>query len=288
MLKRGNDNRRGNGLDPQRDPALGRLLASTERTAGMMPWSAIERLVADAPPRQVSWWEAWLSGGTRQLRYAVGTAMMLILGTGVLAVMPAHSDQVGTLVLTKLPSAWDIDSAAYSEVKADAHQRFDALAVPQGDLFMVIGERSGRDELALAMVGIDSGAARDFFDGLCETYPALDAFDVEYQSINSERFGNRLNEVLYRISHRGDLGDLADAELSAFVIKALNNSGFADVRNVTIERMPDGRIIIKVEATLDIAVEQGRLQEELEAVGLSQELLGNEAFEQLLSELGTP
>jgi len=287
MLTRGNNSRSG-GTDPRRDPDLGRLLAAAERTEGMAPWSAVEQLVADAPPRRASWWESLVNSGTRQLRYAVGTAMMLILGTGVLAVMPAQSDQVGTLVLTKLPSAWDVDGDAYAEVKSVAQQRFTDLGIPQGDLFMVVGERSGRDELAFAMIGVDAAKAQSFFDGLSSSYPALDAFDADYVAINSDRFQNRLNEILYRVSHRGGLGDLDDNNLRAFVIKALNNSGFADVRNVSIERTPDGRIIIKVEATLDIAVESGRLQEDLEAAGLSRELLGNEAFQQLLNELDTP
>ena len=288
MRNQRTDNREQSREALRPDPALGRLLTAVDRSAEMMPWPAIENMVAEAPPVRTSVWSRLLAIGGNQLRWATAAAASLMIATGLLAVMPAQSDQVGTLVLTSMPSAWDADGPAFSEVKAEAERRFDLLAAPQSDLFMVVGERDGRDELALAMLGVDDAAAGEFFSGLCRQYPALDAFDAEYVPIDTNRFGNRLNELLYRVSHAGGLETMDDDTLKAETVKALANSGFGDVRNVEIQRLPDGRIIIKVEASLDVAVERGHVQDELEAAGLSPELLGADNFQRLLDELAAP
>lgn len=288
MRNQRTDNREPRRGDPRPDPAMGRLLLSVDKSAELMPWSAVEQMIAQAPPVRMSMWSRLLATGNHQLRWASAAAASLMVATGLLAVMPAHSDQVGTLVLTSMPSAWDAGSAAFNEVKTEAERRFDLIAAPQSDLFMVVGERDGRDELALAMLGVDDGDAGEFFSDLCLQYPALDAFDAEFVSIDTDRFGSRLNELLYRISHAGGLETMDDATLKTETIKALANSGFSDVRNVEIQRLPDGRIIIKVEASLDVAVERGHMQEELEAAGLSPELLGEDNFQRLLDELAVP
>lgn len=283
MVKREMHNRQGEGLRPE--PALRELLSVVDGPAELLPWSTVERLVASAPPVRVPWWSPVVGRATLRLRYVAATLLVLLMGSGVLAVLPAQSDAVGTLALTKLPSAWQIGGAAFDEVKQAAQAEFAVLELPQAELFTVVGERAGRDELAFAMLGADRRAAERFLTVMRTRYPALAAFDAEFTLIDTNRFGSRLNELMFQLTHSGRLGNLDDAALQSFVLSALSASGFGDVENVTITRRPDGKIVIEVDASLSIAVEQGRTQEELAAAGLSEGLLGEETFQRLLGEL---
>lgn len=268
-------------------PEFGRLLDLLDAAGEPLPWSAIERIVDQAPPVRTHWWATGVGRGARQLRYALAAIVLAIFGTGILAVMPAHSDQVGTLVLTKLPSSWSADSQVLIEAKQTANQLFNELAVPQSNLSMIIGERAGRDELAFVLMGVDKPAAKTFMASLYDESPALAAFSAEFSLIDSGRFGSRLNELAYSVSHGGQLDRLTDDQLTAHVLHSLSQAGFG-VDSLTIERRSDGKIIIEVEASLKVTVEMGRTQEELEAAGLSEELIGEENFQRLLSEVAAP
>lgn len=282
MMKRERHNRQGEGLRP--DPALRELLSVVDGPAEPLLWSTVERLVASAPPVRVPWWSPVVGRATLRLRYVAATLLVLLMGSGVLAVLPAQSDAVGTLALTKLPSAWQVGGAAFDEVKQAAQAEFAALKLPQAELFTVVGERAGRDELAFAMLGADRRSAERFLAVMRTRYPALAAFDAEFTLIDTNRFGSRLNELMFQLTH-GRLASMDDAALKSFVLSALSTSGFGDVENVTITRRPDGKIVIEVDASLSVAVEQGRTQEELAAAGLSEGLLGEENFQRLLGEL---
>jgi len=266
---------------------LGRLLKLLDSAGEPLPWSAIEQLVADAPAVRVPWWSLRATPSLRQLRYAMATLVVALFGVGLLAVMPAQSDQVGVLVLTKLPSAWTGDGSVFTEAKATANQLFNGLDVAQSDLSIIIGERAGRDELAFVLMGIDRPTAERFMQSLYKASPALEAFRAEYSPIDSGRFGSRLNELAYSVSHGGSLERLTDKELTAHVLHTLADAGFG-VENVSIDRRADGTIIIEVDASLTVTVEMGRTQEELKAAGLSPELVGEENFQRLLTEVATP
>jgi len=266
---------------------FGRLLEMLDSAGEPLPWSAVERLVVEAPAIKAPWWAVHVTHGVRQLRYAMAALVLALCGVGVLTALPAHSDQVGVLVLTKLPSSWAGEGQVLTEAKAAANQLFDRLDVPQSNLSIIIGERAGRDELAFVLMGIDRPTAENFMLSLYEASPALAAFGADYAPIDSGRFGSRLNELAYSVSHGGSLERLTDDELTAHVLHSLADAGFG-VANVSIDRRADGTIIIEVEASLTVTVEMGRTQEELEAAGLSRELVGEDNFQRLLNEVAAP
>jgi hypothetical protein len=136
-------------------------------------------------------------------------------------------------------------------------------------------------------MGIDKPAAEQYMQSLYEASPALAAFGAELSPIDSGRFGSRLNELAYSVSHGGSLEQLTDDELTAHVLHSLADAGFG-VDSLSISRRADGTIIIEVDASLTVTVEMGRTQEELEATGLRPELVGEENFQRLLSEVATP
>lgn len=281
------DNRDGSNEALRPHPELGRLLSALDTAEEPLPWSAVQQLVAEAPPVKVTWADVLARRSVRQLRYAMAAMVVVCFGVGMLAVLPAHSNQVGTLVLTKLPSSWDADGVVFNEAKGTSTRLFSALDKPQSELNIVIGERAGRDELAFVMMGIDQQSAEDFMAALYAELPALAAFGADYSAIDTERFGSRLSELAYSISHGGSLDQLSDDELTTYVLRSLAASGFG-VEDLRIERRADGKIIIEVEASLTVTVEMGRTQEELEAAGLSEELVGEENFQRLLTELAAP
>jgi len=272
-----------------RDPDLAATLRMLEPPAGLLSWSEVERIVADAPPVRVSWADrlglgAFATAGWRQLRYAVAVLLLLGVGTGVLAIVPAQSDQVGTLVLTRLPVAWQVGGVAFSEVEREAQSRFAALGIPQSSLYLKVGPRDGLDDLGFALVGVDKAQAERFFGVLAKEYPALAAFPAEYVPIDSGRFGSRLNELFVTLLHRSEAGPLDKDALKLHVLKALREAGFRDIR-ITVRLAPDGTTVVDVDARMSFSV-KGRTQEDLQAAGVDEKLLGPEAYEQLLGELG--
>ncbi|MBN2083148.1 hypothetical protein JW859_13200 [bacterium] len=287
MLKGKTNGRPGSNTELRTAAELGGLLRAAAEPPELMPWSRVEQLVASAPPVKVPWWSTWAIPVARQLRYALALFMVVGLSAGTLAMMPAHSDFVGTLVLTEMPTTWSPDGPALNEVRSVAETRFAELAHPQSELYIMVGERAGRDELAFVLMGVPEHAARGFIDELQGKYPALSAFATDYSPIESGRFGSRLNELAYSISHRGALEQLPVNELKSHVLKSLGNSGFG-VENIEISRRVDGTIVIEVEASIEVAVEMGRTQEELADFGLSKELVGSENYQRLVSEVAAP
>ncbi len=63
----------------------------------------------------------------------------------------------------------------------------------------------------------------------------------------------------------------------------MSDAGFDDVK-ITLTRSEDGTIVIEMDAVMRFAV-QGHTQEELEAAGINDQLLGRELYEQLLDQL---
>jgi hypothetical protein len=272
--------------EQRRDERLGALLAMAYPDSDVLPWQRIVDLVEAAPPVRRIWYDALLGAPLRPLRYA-SLAVCLIAGTvGTLAALPAQSDQVGTLLLTKLPSAWQADGTIFEEVQQAAQGQFNQLGLPESELYVMVTARDGRDELTFAMLGADTAAAERFYSQFSTDYPALAAFKPEYKTINSGRVGSRLNELLLQLTTSGELNRGDDNALRSAVLKALGDSEL-QVDAVRIDRQADGRVVINVEASIEISVD-GHSREEMEAQGLTEELLGSESYQQLLSELALP
>ena len=265
------------------DQELGRLLASLEPADEILPWAKVVRLVADAAPVHAPWYLGLLLYGGRRLRYALAAVLVLCMGSGMLAVMPAQSAQVGTLILARLPSAWTVGSGALDEFQRTSEAYFDALAVPQSELFIKVAAGDGKRQLALSLVGIDKGSAREFFGRLAEKFPALDAQPPEYLPIDSNRFGSRLNELLSMLIRPGSIEDMNEGDIHVLVLESLAQVGLVP-DSIEITHLDDGGIIIEIDATMRIPVE-GSTQDDLAAAGLSKELLGDEAYRQVLEDL---
>jgi hypothetical protein len=262
------------------------LLQTAEAGRQVLPWQQVEQLVAAAAPAHVPWYAPLIAPAARPLRFAAVTLTLLVCCIGVLAAVPAQSDQVGTLVLSRLPSGWEVGSPAFTEAKLAAQQHFDQLGVPQGELYVMVGDRRGHGQLAFALLGAGRTQAKEFYEDLSAAYPALAAFQVDYQPIDSGRYGSMLNELLVKLSSTSQVAQHNDVELRAAVLRALKHSGLSDI-DVTVKRNADGSVVIDVEATLEITVD-GHSPEEMEAQGLSEDLLGPQLYQQLLKELELP
>jgi hypothetical protein len=272
--------------EPQRDPQLGRLLGACAPQRNLLAWSEVEQLVASAPPVRVSWTAALLSTGARPLRYALAALILLGAGPGVLAVMPAHSDVVGTTVLTSLPGEWPVAGPAFNEMEQAAAEQFAALKLPQGDMFVKVGPARGKQQLAFALLGAERQDAERFFVALQDKYPTLRVTTPSYEPIDTERSGNRLHELVLSILKPQVLEPLAPEALKAYVLKSLKQCGFDDIQ-IKVYRGADGTTFIEVDARMKFAV-TGRTQEELEQSGLSERVVGGEVFRQLLKGTGAP
>jgi hypothetical protein len=272
--------------DERRDSALGDLLRSSAQPRELISRTKLEYLVASAPPAKAAWWAGLAVTTVRPLRYAVALSLVLGLCVGTLAVMPAQSDQVGTIVLSSLPAAWQVGGSAFEEVRSAADQRFQALGVPQGALYVWTAARQGRDELAFIMLGVEPGVARQFYEGLSRDYPALGPFKADYQPINSGQYGSKLNELLVQLAGQGQRDRLSDTELKKRALLTCGAAGLTDVE-ATVKHLPDGKIVIEVEATLQLNMD-GHSREDLEAAGLDEALLGTETYQRLLNELALP
>jgi len=277
--------REGEILRP--DPALGRLLSTLDPPADILAWSKAERLVANAPPVQLSWAEKLVIGPTVRWRYALAPVAALLL-VAVLWIMPAQSYQLGTLVLTKLPVAWEVGGPAYQEVETAAHEYFAALSIPQSELyvFVKLGEDGEYRQLALGLVGAGQQQAEAFVTTLTDRFPVLGAVEPQYTQIETKLHDNRLEELAMRIAQRSDLSSLDDNALKVEVLKTLIAAGCSDIE-LAINRRADGTVVIVVDATMPITV-TGHTREELAASGLNPELLGHETFEQLLEQVLAP
>jgi len=262
------------------------LLHAAETGRPVLPWQQVEQLVATAPPVRVPWYAPLVTPAARPLRFAAATLTLLVCCVAVLAAVPAQSDQVGTLVLSRLPSGWEVGSPAFEEAKLAAQQQFSQLAVPQGELVTLVSDRHGQQVLTFALLGAGRAQAREFYTDFSTAYPALAAYQADFEPIDSGRYGSALNELLVRITTAGGSARQSDSELTAAVLRAMRDSGLTDI-GVTIKRNADGSVTVEIEATLRISV-SGHSPEELEAQGLSEDLLGPQLYQQLLKELELP
>jgi hypothetical protein len=262
----------------KRDSALGELL---REAAGpdILPWSRIEQLVASAPPARVPWYGVLL-GPARPARFALGAAATLLLGSGLLAVVPAQADRVGTIVSTKLPAAWQADSVEMQQLEQAAHRRFAALSAPQSELYVLnVTHANQWPELALVLQNVDSAAAERFYADLAADYPALAAFAPTVEPVEGDSPGSLLAVMFTRLNGPEQLRGLDENAARGKVLEALGELGLRPTE-VRAERRADGTLVIDVSA-MQIEV-QGHTQEDLRSVGLSRETLGDAAFEQLL------
>jgi hypothetical protein len=283
--------RGGSGWQSQaveRDPRMGRLLAGAINEVmperGLLPWDKVELLIATAPPVEVSWYTRLVHGGARPLRYALASMMMLALGTGTLAVIPAHSDIAGTVVLTSLPAAWQAGSAEVADFEQGAQSVFARTAPQQAELAVLdVQQPGGAPSLALSMLHVQPQQAEAIFAELSETYPALSAYEPRFVPVSNWEPRSLLSQAFMRLSHPQSLAKLSDDELRAKVLGSLKSVGLEPL-SIEVKRQADGTVVIEIDAAMQIAVE-GRTQEELDAAGLSRNALGEQAYTKLLTEL---
>lgn len=285
MLWRRN-NRSGEQGEPKRDPQVALLLSQLAPERDLLPWSAVERLVASAPPVRTTWLHTLALTSARPLRYGLALLMLLGFGTGLLAMMPAQSDVVGTTVLTELPGVWPVGSPEFSEVETAAQALFNSLALPQGDMFIKVGPVRGRQELAFALLGVNQAQAQQFYGELAGKFPALRVVKAEYSAIDTDRVGSRLNELVLGVIKPQELKRLSAGEMRGYLLKSLKQCGFDDIK-IKVSRGADGTTYIEVDARMKFAV-TGRTQEELERSGLTKQVLGGKAYRELLQEAGVP
>ena len=271
-----------------RDLRLAALLKLDAPEDEILPWHKVEALVASAPPVKATvfaLFERSFTAVPRQLRYALATLLLMGLGGGVLSVTPAQSDFVGTIVVTELPAAFAVGSPAFNEVEAAAQSKFAKLALPQSQIYIKVGPGIGRDQLAIAMVGADRRQAEGLYNELRADYPALAAFKADYAPIASDRYSSMLAQLISGVTRQAGVSPLDDNALKLYVLKALSDAGFKDIK-IEIVRREDGTTCIEVDARMSIAV-KGRVQEEMMDSERYKRLLGSEAYRQLLSELGS-
>lgn len=273
---------------PVRDPQLGSLLGSAlnegAAPGGPLPWNKVELLIASAPPVEVSWYARFLYGGARPLRYALAGMTLLALGTGTLAVIPAHSDYAGTVVLTDLPSAWQAGSAEVADFEQGAQALFAKSAPQQAELIVLdVQQPGGAPSLALSMLHVQPAEAQALFGKLADNYPALSAYEPRYVPVGAWEPRSLLSQAFMRLSQSGELTRLSDNELRVEVLSLLKSVGLEPL-SIEVKRQADGSVVIEIDAAMQIAVE-GRTQEELNAAGLSRDALGEQAYGKLLTEL---
>jgi hypothetical protein len=269
-----------------RSPRLADLLKSADTDPRLLSWSAAQAIVESAPPVQASWLRQWSAGSVRGLRYGLSSLLALGFGTGLLAMLPAHSDNVGTMIVTDLPSAWTAGSVQMEQFQAGARERFAALDLPQSELYVLDVAQSGeRPELALALLNVDEPAARHYFDALADKYPAIEAYPAEYGAIDTELAGNRLNELFLQMTNPGALNGADENEIHGRVLGTLGRLGLTPL-SVETERLADGTLVVEIDAEMSIAVE-GASPAALESHNLSPDTLGDAAYQRLLTELGT-
>jgi hypothetical protein len=280
------NNRSGKPGELKRDPQVAQLLRQLAPQRDLLSWSAVQRLVASAPPVRTSWFNTLVLSGARPLRYSLATLLLLGFGTGLLALLPAQSDVVGTTVLTELPGVWPVGSPEFTEVESEAQALFNALALPQSDMFIKVGPAHGRQELAFALLGVSQTQAQQFYGALAGKFPALRVIKPAYSAIDTDRVGSRLNELVLGMVKPQELKRLSTGEMKGYLLKSLKQCGFDDIR-IKVVRGADGTTYIEVDARMKFAV-TGRTQEELERSGLTQQVLGGQAYRELLKQAGVP
>ncbi|MCC7477355.1 hypothetical protein IT575_02755 [bacterium] len=277
------------GSQDQRDAQWRELLACAEPRQelldSVLPWQRVLSLVEAAPPVKPHWSDLLFSRVSRQTRFALAAVALAVGSAAGLAVMPAQSDQIGTVVLARVPMAWEAGGAELAEVEAAAEASFSKLPhSEQADMYFLPLKSSDGDAhptLAIAFLNVDSAQAEQVFEGLAQRFPGLSTGVAEYHDIQSQVFENRLQELLSGLREPGRYRGLGEAQIRSEVLRQLHSAGLAP-ESISIERTADGGLKIEVSATMDINVAGGHLQEALGDIGLSPELLGSEAYEQLM------
>lgn len=268
----------------ERDAFLRSALECLEPAREVMPFSKAIGLIDSAPPARIPWYARLVAAAPRQLKYAMAPMLVMLMAVATLWAMPAQSDNVGTVLMTQLPANWNIGGAELAQLRTGADEVLAQAAVPQSEVYILIGERGGRDSLAFVLLGLDEAQARAFHTGLSGRYPALAGFTPAYQGVDSGVYGeSKLSELYVRLTRAGELGSRGSDDLRAYVLGALYDAGLSDIE-IDINRLPDGRVVINVDAAMDIAVE-GRTQEELAAAGINPATIGEQAYSELLTEL---
>jgi hypothetical protein len=278
------------GIEP--DHQLGRLLSAAYPEREILAWDKVEALVANAPglrPTFSNRWQHWLSTGPAAQRQTFKPALalfslLLVMACGALYATPAMSYRVGTIVTTKKPASWNASGVELKEIREAAQAKFADRAVADSELYLMVLPRSGRDDLAFTMLGVSEAEAREFFSEFSSAYPALGAFEAEYTSVESEDYPNLLYQAVSSLTQRRASEQRDPAKLRTEMLSSLREQGFENI-NVDVTTKSDGTVLISIDATMEIEV-SGHSQEELEAVGISPELVGGEAYTELVSELG--
>lgn len=265
----------------ERDQRIASMLGALEPAGDVLGWDNVKRLVKSAPPARVPWYAAF-TFAARPMRLAAAPLMVLLL-VGVLWMMPAQSHQVGTMVLTKLPTAWDYGSPEFKELSTYAREDFNTLKVPQGELYIKTGTTSGRPQLAFVLMGADEQQTRDYFAKLKEKFPKVAAFKEDYVDVGTRQYGNLLEQVAGTLAGRPGINKLSDEELKLVALKSMSDAGFDNV-DISVTRKDDGTIVIEMDAVMRFAV-QGHTQEELESAGFNEQLLGHDLYQELLGQL---
>jgi hypothetical protein len=266
----------------QRDARLGMLLRSAEPNPELLSWRQVEQLVAAAPPARVPWYTQLLHAPA-PLRYAMAPLLLAAASAGTLWVMPAQSEQVGTMVVTTLPSSWKANDAAQLEVQAAAQQEFDAQGIDHANLRLLTVEREGRDQLVFVMLEARQDQAERIVTRLDSKFPALAAFTPEYVDIPASPAANRLSQLVEQAQRAA--GKHQDAnEVARQMLKALHSAGLDDV-DVEFKPQPDGSLVVEIAATFSMTL-HGHTQEELTAAGLDATTLGEARYQRLQEQLG--
>lgn len=271
-----------------RDALWRDLLLSAEAPASqldqILPWNKVLHLVDRAPAERVAWPDLVFGRVSRQARFALAAVAMAFVGAGSLAVMPAQSDQIGTVVLAKVPVAWQAGGPELAEVQAAAESRFSSLSLSdQADMYFLplkAAENETHPTLAIAFLNVEANQAEQLFDGLAEQYPGLRSGEPKFKDIQSQVFENRLQELLGGLREPGRFRGLGEAQIRSEVLRQLRGAGLSP-DSINVQRTPEGGLRIEISASMDINVDSGHVQEALDQIGLSREILGDEAFEQL-------
>jgi hypothetical protein len=82
------------------------------------------------------------------------------------------------------------------------------------------------------------------------------------------------------LSASGRYRGLGEAQIRSEVLKDLRAAGLTP-SSIEVSQLPDGGLRIEVSGSMGIEIDNGHLQEALEDLGLSREVLGDDASSQL-------
>jgi hypothetical protein len=267
--------------EPRRSEGLGRLLREAA-TPEVLPWSRVEAIVASAPPARASFLSL-LFATSQPMRLAGSLAAAVILGVSALAVIPAQAVHIGTIISAQLPKAWTPGSPQITDFKAAAQERFSALGLPGSQMYLLnVAHDNGQPELAVVLQNVDSAAATSYYDALAADYPALRAKGLarRVEDVDGDSPGSLLSVALAGALQPARLSGMDESDARIAVLKAIDGMGLTPTE-VETERRPDGTLVIRISADMQIQVE-GHTQEDLNNRGLSSETLGQSGFKQLL------